>query len=136
MASEKVLHLDDSNFEEQTKSGYALVDFWATWCRPCLAELPRLQKVYQQYHPRGFEILGISLDVHQKTVVEFQRKRKVPWRLMMIEASAGSLRQPYKIASIPAIYLVNREGKIVHFDLRGHDLAKAIEQLIESPNSP
>ena len=113
-----------------------LIDFWATNCPPCLEELPHMKRLYEKYHSRGLEILGISLDVHQKTVVEFQRKRQIPWRLMMIEASAGSLRQPYKVASIPAVYLVNREGKIVQFDLRGHDLAKAIGQLIESPNSP
>ena len=113
-----------------------LIDFWATNCPPCLEELPRMKRLYEKYHPRGLEILGISLDVHQKTVVEFQRDRKVPWRLMMLEASAGSLRQPYKVASIPSVYLVNRAGKVVQFDLHGHDLAKAIAQLIESPNSP
>lgn len=113
-----------------------LIDFWATNCPPCLEELPHMKRLYEKYHSRGLEILGISLDVHQKTVVEFQRKRQIPWRLMMIEASAGSLRQPYKVASIPTVYLVNRDGKIVQFDLRGHDLAKAIGQLIESPNSP
>jgi thiol-disulfide isomerase/thioredoxin len=113
-----------------------LIDFWATNCPPCLEELPHMKRLYEKYHPRGLEILGISLDVHQKTVVEFQRDRKIPWRLMMIEASAGSLRQPYKVASIPSVYLVNRAGKVVQFDLRGHDLAKAIGQLIESPNSP
>ena len=113
-----------------------LIDFWATNCPPCLEELPHMKRLYQKYHSRGLEILGVSLDVHQKTVVQFQHERKIPWRLMMIDASAGSLRQPYKIASIPAVYLVNRQGKIVQFDLRGQDLAKAIEQLIESPNSP
>ena len=113
-----------------------LIDFWATNCPPCLEELPHMKRLYQKYHSRGLEILGVSLDVHQKTVVQFQQERKIPWRLMMIDASAGSLRQPYKIASIPAVYLVNRQGKIVQFDLRGQDLAKAIEQLIESPNSP
>ena len=113
-----------------------LIDFWATNCPPCLEELPHMKRLYHKYHSRGLEILGVSLDVHQKTVVQFQQERKIPWRLMMIDASAGSLRQPYKIASIPAVYLVNRKGKIVQFDLRGQDLAKAIKQLIESPNSP
>ena len=113
-----------------------LIDFWATNCPPCLEALPHVKKLYEKYHPQGFEILGISLDVHQETVASFQRERRIPWQLMMLDSSRGSLRQPYKIRAIPSLYLVNREGKIVQFDLHGENLSQAVRQMLENSNSP
>ena len=113
-----------------------LIDFWATNCPPCLEALPHVKKLYEKYHAQGFEILGISLDVHQQTVVSFQRTREIPWQLMMLDSSRGSLRQPYKIRAIPSLYLVNRKGKVVQFDLYGDELSRAIAQMLKNSNSP
>ena len=67
---------------------YVLIDFWATWCAPCVAELPRLQAAYARYHEAGFEIVGVSLDESKSAVVDFVRSRKIPWR-QIHNASAG-----------------------------------------------
>ena len=58
---------------------YVLVDFWATWCAPCIAELPRLQEAYRKYQGAGFEILGVSLDETRSAVADFVKVRKLPW---------------------------------------------------------
>ena len=113
-----------------------LIDFWATNCPPCVEALPHMKRLYKQYHAQGLEILGISLDIHQETVSKFQQERKIPWQLMMLEASPGSLRRPYKVRAIPSLYLVNRQGKIVQFDLSGHDLSQAIAQLMKHQTDP
>lgn len=113
-----------------------LIDFWATNCPPCLEALPHMKRLYKRYHSQGLEILGISLDIHLETVLNFQQQRKIPWQLMMLEDSTVSLRQPYKVRAIPSLYLVDREGKIVQFDLRGHDLSKAIAELMKPQINP
>ena len=57
-----------------------LVDFWATWCGPCVGELPNVQKAYDKYHAAGFEILGISLDSDKAKLEKFIETKAIPWR--------------------------------------------------------
>ena len=64
---------------ESLKGKYVLVNFWATWCAPCIAELPHLQEAYRKYHDAGFEILSVSLDETRTAVADFVRVRKLPW---------------------------------------------------------
>jgi peroxiredoxin len=113
---------------------YVLLDFWATWCGPCIAELPRLQAAYRSYHDAGFEILGVSLDESKEAVVDFVKARKIPWPQVHGASGAGDLVQAFGVSTIPATYLIDPEGTIIRLDLRGKALDEALARLIKRPS--
>lgn len=118
------------------KGKVLLIDFWATNCGPCIQELPNVIQCYHKFHDSGFEILGISLDEVQEQAESLVKRAKIPWRQAMNDTGSGELSADYYVPTIPALYLVDQEGKIAFTDLRGDDLRQAIEQLIAKGNSP
>jgi thiol-disulfide isomerase/thioredoxin len=115
----------------ELRGKYVLVDFWATWCAPCIAELPVLQETYRKYHAAGLEIIAVSLDDTRSAVVDFIKVRKLPW-LQIHNATAGAdLVEAFSVGSIPAAYLVDPEGKIIRLDLRGPALDTTLSRLIK-----
>ena len=110
---------------------YVLLDFWATWCGPCVAEVPRLQAAYQTYHDAGFEIIGISLDESKTAVVDFVKARKIPWRQIHNAGGANDLVEALGVTSIPATYLIDPQGTIIRLDLRGKALDETLAGLFK-----
>jgi peroxiredoxin len=110
---------------------YVLVDFWATWCAPCVGELPRLQAAHEAYHNLGFEIIGVSLDESKTAVTDFASARKIPWAQIHNASSAADLVEAYGVSSIPATYLVDPEGMITRIDLRGKALDDTLGQVLK-----
>jgi peroxiredoxin len=110
---------------------YVLVDFWATWCAPCVAELPNVQAAYAKYHGKGLEVIAVSLDDTAQPVADFLRTRKIPWRQVHNASCGSDLVEAYGVRSIPATYLVAPDGKIVRLELRGPALAKTLETLLK-----
>src|SRR5262249_55787459 len=110
---------------------YVLLDFWATWCGPCVAELPRLQAAYRAYHDAGLEIIGISLDESKDAVIEFVKARQIPWPQVHGPGASGDLIQALGVSSIPATYLIDPEGTIIRLDLRGKALDEALARMIK-----
>ncbi|WP_435019356.1 redoxin domain-containing protein [Tundrisphaera sp. TA3] len=113
------------------KGKYVLVDFWATWCAPCIAELPRLQAAQAKYKDKGLVIVGVSLDESKAAVADFVKARQVDWRQIHNATSDGDLVEAFSVKTIPATFLIDPKGTIVRLDLRGPALDKALEELIK-----
>jgi peroxiredoxin len=113
------------------KGKVVLVDFWATWCGPCVAELPNVLAAYKKHHDAGFEIVGISLDSDRAKLDSFIEKKEMPWpQFFDGKGWENKLGQKYGVNSIPATYLLDREGKIIATNLRGDALEAAVEKAL------
>lgn len=114
-----------------------LVDFWATWCGPCLDELPNVLRNYEAFHDQGFEVIGVSLDDSKEVIEKFLETNKLPWVTLVSDSSGGtgfnnSLAARYEVEAIPFTMLVDREGKIISVRVRGEELQRQLEVLMDA----
>ena len=109
------------------KGHVVLIDFWATWCGPCVAELPNVIKAYEKYHGKGFEIISISLDKDKEKLTSYIKEHKMTWQQYFDGLGwQNKLAVKYGINSIPATFLLGKDGKIIDKDLRGDALDQAV----------
>lgn len=114
------------------KGKIVLIDFWATWCGPCVKELPNVIDAYKKYHDKGFEIVGISLDDDRAALDAFTKEHATTWKQFFDgQGWKNKLARQYGINSIPATFLLDGEGRIVAKNLRGDALDKKLAELLK-----
>lgn len=115
-----------------SKNRYTLLDFWASWCGPCRAEMPNVVKAYNSYHSKGLEIVGVSLDNNRKAWIKAINTLKMPWPQMSdLKGWNSAAGAAYNIKAIPANVLIDNNGNIIAKDLRGEELLKKMEELFK-----
>ncbi len=115
----------------QYKGKVVLLDFWATWCPPCVAEMPNVIANYKKYHAQGFEIVGVSLDKNKGSLKSYIARKKMPWRQIFDGREfRGAVPRQYGVESIPFGLLIGRDGKIVDVSVRGPALGQAIKKAL------
>jgi thiol-disulfide isomerase/thioredoxin len=121
----------------QFKGKVVLVDFWATWCGPCRAEIPNILKNWDNYHSDGFEVIAVSVDEDLDALNSFVADERPPWTVVADNhpKNKKSMAAKFGIRGIPAFILVGKDGKVAAVHCRGERLGKQLAQLIRNPGA-
>ena len=112
------------------KGKILVLDFWASWCGPCMAEMPNVKEIYKKYHDKGLEILGVSLDSKKEPWVNAIEKNELMWHhVSTLNKFDCPIAGQFRVTGIPRMYILDKDGKIIAQDLRGEELAKKMDEL-------
>jgi thiol-disulfide isomerase/thioredoxin len=112
---------------QRMKGKVVLIDFWATWCGPCLGEVPRMKSLYEKFHAQGFEIIGLSLDEEQEALKAFLAKDPTPWPQHWLKSWSR-----FGINSIPTMWLIDKKGIVRDVKAR-KDLEQKVAKWLAEP---
>jgi thiol-disulfide isomerase/thioredoxin len=112
------------------KGKYVLLEFWASWCGPCRADIPHLKEIYKLYHDAGFEIIGVSMDEKKEDWLKALKEEELPWlQVSDLKGFKGDFSKLYNFNGIPTCVLVSPDGKIVTRNMRGSWMDKKLIDL-------
>jgi len=110
------------------KSNYVLLDFWASWCGPCIAEMPNIKRVYDKYKDKGLEVISVSIDQHKKPWIDALGKIDQNWvQLQCSKADIEKLQEAYNFYGIPYVILINKQGIIENINMGGDYLDQLMQ---------
>lgn len=113
------------------KNKYVLLDFWASWCGPCMGEVPNLKAAYKKYKSKGFEIVSVSVDDDQDAWKKAISDNGMDWiQLLDSDERESSASLVYGVRSIPSTFLIDSEGTIIERNLRGGELEEKLKELL------
>lgn len=110
------------------KGKYLIIDFWASWCGPCRAEIPHLKEVYKKYKDKGLEILAVSVDAKEADWKKAMAEEKMAWPQINAKESKPVMAS-YLFSGIPYLVVVDKEGNIIEKNLRGETLDKKLKEI-------
>lgn len=114
------------------KGKYVLIDFWASWCGPCIRELPKVQELYKKYKDKGFEVVGISLDDNNDAWTKAIEKHNIPWpQISDLKGWDNEGARLYAVKSIPYLILIDKDGKIIENGIRTDEAIEKITELLK-----
>ena len=117
---------------ENPATKYVLLDFWASWCGPCMGEVPHLKKTYGEFHDKGFEIYGVSFDNNRDKWLAAVKDNGMDWiHVSTLGGFDNQAAKDYAVQAIPTNLLIDREGRIVAKNLRGEALYEKIGELLK-----
>ncbi len=108
---------------------YVLIDFWASWCGPCVASFPFMKQVYADYKDHELQIVGVSCDKDRNAWLKALDKHQLPWTALLSPAGKGDALGLYGVSGMPNVILIAPDGKIIATDIEGKELKAKLEEI-------
>ena len=109
-----------------------LIDFWATWCGPCIDEIPMIKSIAETYRDQGLEVVGVSLDRDEQALRDFVKEENLSYVQVFEKEKSQTIAKSYGVWGIPSVFLVNKNGVINAMHLRGNRTEEAVKALLAS----